>query len=341
MQIRIRRGAAACLLGLVLSSVSIGAIKNNVIAPEARTVAGGRDVYIMIPQAEIKPNINISNITAAAGGGLLFALIDAGVNNSRAKDAEKTVVPLREALVGFEFDPRAQLESVNTLSGLGWFEPKETKISKDDSGKSMLTAIDQAGTQQIMFLRYSYETNADFSGLVVSLGASLANKQAPAGKKPDVRLQAKNLAYNSSVRSMIMLPDANPKDPAANVQAWSADGGKAARAALLLGIERCQALLARGMTLTPADAESLRKRNKRKMSAVPGVGGWVIDSPPESTIVYDPLFGQVTQVETFILATATAAAAVAPAAAPVAAPTASAVPVTAPAASVTATTPAK
>jgi len=339
MQIRIRRGSAACLLGLVLSSVSIGAVKNNVIAPEARTLAGGRDVYIMIPQAEIKPNINISNITAAAGGGLLFALIDAGVNNSRAKDAEKTVVPLREALVGFEFDPRAQLESVNTLSGLGWFEPKETKISKDDSQKSMLAAVDQAGTQQNMFLRYSYETNADFSGLVVSLGASLANKQVPKGKKPDARLQAKNLAYNSSVRSMIMLPDANPKDPAANVQAWSADGGKAARAALLLGIERCQKLLARGMSLTPADAESLRKRNKRKMSAVPGVAGWVIDSPPESTIVYDPLFGQVTQVETFNVVTATAA--VAPTAAPVAAPTASAVPVTAPAPSVTATTPAR
>src|SRR5687768_4711426 len=143
------RTPLACLLALCVSAPGLGAIKNSFIAPEARTVEGGRDVRIIVSQAEIQPNINISNVTAAAGGGLLFALIDAGVNNARAKEAEKKIVPLREALVGYDFDPLAQHASNTTLTALGWFDPKQVNLSKEDTGDSLLAAVDAAGTSQV------------------------------------------------------------------------------------------------------------------------------------------------------------------------------------------------
>ena len=303
------RRAAACLIACVISTASFGAVKNNFLAPEARAIEGGRDVQIFVVQAEIQPNINISNITAATGGGLLFALIDAGVNNARAKDAEKAVVPLREAMVGFDFDPMAQEVSSAPLKGLGWFDMKQVKLSKDASDAAVSAALDGATAPQLMVLRYEYETNADFSAIVVSLDATLINKAVPAGKKPAARTQAKFAPYRQPIRSMIFLPGANAKDPAANVKAWSADGAKLARSAVEVGLQRCQQLLQRSLALSAADAASMTKRNKRKPSTIPNVIGWELESQPGTTLVYDSMTAGLVQSETY---TAPAAAAAAP-----------------------------
>src|SRR4051812_38476632 len=75
----------------------------QILPPESRVVAGGRNQLVTVPQNEIAAGINESNLTAAMGGGLLFALIDAGVNNSRAKKAEAAIVPVRNALVDYAF----------------------------------------------------------------------------------------------------------------------------------------------------------------------------------------------------------------------------------------------
>ena len=244
----------------------------------------------------------------------MFALIDAGVNNARAKDAEKSVVPLRESLVGYEFDPRAEMASAMTLSGLDWFGAKQTQLTKDESGDASLAALDASAAPQLMVMRYSYETTADFSAILVHLNTTLLKKEIPKGKKSNARLNPKNMAYVQSVRSVILLPDANPKDPDGNVRAWAADGGRAARAALDLGIERCQQLLQRGLTQSAADAASMAKRNKRPLSSVPGVSGWEIEKQPTSTLVYEFLLGSLTQVETLGAAPAAPAVATAPAA---------------------------
>ena len=290
--------AAVCLIACALSSVSVAGTKNNFITPEARTVEGGREVLIIVGQSEIAPNINISNITAAAGGGLLFALIDSGVNNARAKEAEKTIVPLREALLGFDFDPMAQGASSATLAGTSWLDMKQLRLTKDASAPALVAALDGATTSQIMVLRYEYETNAEFSAMVVSLDAQLVNKAVPKGKKPDARLQNKYLPFHQVLRSMVRLPNANDKDPAGNVKAWSADGGRAARAAVELGLQRCQELLQRSLALTEAEFTAIMKRNKRPRSTIPNVIGWELESPqPGSTLVHDVMTGGFVQVE--------------------------------------------
>lgn len=312
------RASVACLSLFVSATsfaglVSITVFSSGAFPPEARTVEGGRDVQVVVSQAEIKPNIHISSITSATGGGLLFAAIDAGVNNARAKDAELAIVPLRESLVGYDFDPRVQLASSNLLTGLGWFDPKQQKFSKDESPASILAAVDAAGTSQLMVLNYTYETSADFSALVVTMKGTLVNKAVPQGKKPEVRLQPKFLKWTQSVRSFILLPGANPKDPAANVRAWSADKGAKARAALETGIDRCEHLMARSLAFSADEFASMNKRNKRNMSTVPGVTGWEIDAKPTYTVYYEA--GQLTQVENFGAAPASASGA-APAATP-------------------------
>lgn len=312
--------SGACVLAMLVCGTGFGAIKNAYIAPEARTVDGGRDVHIIVSQVEIQPNINISNVTAAAGGGLLFALIDAGVNNARAKEAEKAIVPLREALVGYDFDPLAQHASGTTLQALEWFDPKQVKLSKEGTIDSVFAALDAAGTSQLMVLRYSYGTDPDFSAVIVDLDAYIANKAAPPGKKPNSRLQPKYLPYKQAFRSVLMLPGANPKDKDANVRAWAADHASLARSAIDTGMQRCQALLTRSLTQSAADAESIMKRNKRKMTKIPDMVGWELESDGNSTLVMQIMTATLTRVETASLSNESVAAKSAPEAAPAAAP---------------------
>lgn len=55
---------------------------------DARVHIQETDVVLAVPQEEIYGDINSSNMATAAGGGLLFALIDVMVESSRAKSAE-------------------------------------------------------------------------------------------------------------------------------------------------------------------------------------------------------------------------------------------------------------
>ena len=310
------RKLAACLAIACLPALAVAAAPpKNFIAPGARKIPGGRDVFIVVAQSEIMPSITISHIARNVGGGLLWAMIDVSVNDERAQNAENAIVQLREALTGFDFDSRVEAATARTLTKLGWVEPKQVTLSKDVSKASMLAALDAAGTDQLLVLVYTYGTDVDFSGIMVSLNATLVNKAVPKGQKPKARLKPRNLAFFQGVRSMVRLGD--HRDPAFNRAAWSADGGEKARNALALGIERCQQLAERVFMLSAAEVASYTQRNHRPLSTVPDIGGWVVETLPSGQLIYDPTILTLTQVEPYgAMPTAAAPAESAPAAAP-------------------------
>ena len=114
------------LVAGVLSLAGAGAVSardHKFILPEAaRTVDGGRDVQVLIAQDEIKSTIVASSVSAVTGGGLLAALIDAKVNNDRARKAEATIQPLRQALIGFDADTLALDGAKSAMTKLPWFQ---------------------------------------------------------------------------------------------------------------------------------------------------------------------------------------------------------------------------
>src|SRR5438477_8257185 len=70
-------------------------------------VAGGRSLRVLVAQAEIKSDINLSNIAVATGGGLLGGLIGAAVDSAHAKKAEQLITPLRTAIADVDVDAMA------------------------------------------------------------------------------------------------------------------------------------------------------------------------------------------------------------------------------------------
>lgn len=277
---------------VALASASVGSVALAapavVVEEPARTVAGGRSVQVLVAQSEIKSDINPSNIAVATGGGLLGGLLAASQNASRTKKAEAAIEPIRVALTGFDADALALATTKTAFNEIAWLQPatETAALSKDSSllGKSAM--LDSGTASQIAFIEYSYDVSPDFSSIRVVAKLAFANKQGSAvtAAKPETRLLPKNLAYAQSVTSVVSL--ATPgADLDANAALWSADQGKAARAALTTAFADVQQLLVRTLALTAADVKAMNAKDKKKGSAG-GFVGRIQETTPSGTLLW-------------------------------------------------------
>src|SRR5436305_2101513 len=100
------RGAAAVFLVCAITQ-GCAVPPKRALSPEARDIAGGRAAVVVSGQGEVKPEVNASNVAMVTGGGLIPALIDAAITQSRVNSAEKTVRVVRDALGTYDFDRHA------------------------------------------------------------------------------------------------------------------------------------------------------------------------------------------------------------------------------------------
>jgi hypothetical protein len=287
MRTTARRTLLACLIGIAMSGSCLAGV-HNFISPEVRAATPGRDLQIIVPQAEIQSSINPSGAGLGLGGGLLPALIAVAVDDAHAKQAEKKIVPLRAALADYDFDARVRNASPATLAQIEWFGLRETRFGKDASSSGVLAGIKNADTPQLMYLTYSYQADDDFSSMVVLVRAVLVNRAMPKSKikNPMMRFWPNYVVFDQTMRSVVTLPAPDKWNPETNVQAWAADGGKLARTALDLGVQRCQELLQRNLQMSAREATNMIKRKGRKMVNDPGVTGWVLESDATHKLVY-------------------------------------------------------
>ena len=256
------------------------------LADGSRTVTGGRAVEVLVAQSEIKSDINPSNIAAATGGGILGGLLAASQNASRAKKAEATIEPLRNALTGFDGDALALDTTKAGLADVAWLQPTAITESKDTSLLGESAFLDKSGADQTVFVEYSYDMSPDFAAVRVVAKINIAGKAMPVGAtKAEERLSPRNLLDAINIISVVTLPDAASKDPAANAARWSADGAKAARAALTEAFTEIQKLMPRALALSKADVVAMNGKDKPK-KVVGGYLGRVQESNGDATLLW-------------------------------------------------------
>lgn len=292
---RIAAGLAAALGGLCAAGV-VHAGDNNVMADAARAVDSGRSLEVVLAQAEIKSNINESNITMATGGGLLPALIDAKINSDRAKKAEREILPVREALTGFDVDALATDATQKATDKLDWFQARPAVLSRDPSVAGESAALDASPTSQMAFFEYAYDLSPDFGTLRVSLKLRLVNKATSQGGRPQDRFKGRNLVFTQKFTSVVPLPGAS-KDAMENAGRWSADNGKLARAALTQAFDKFTVLVPRALTMSAADLKAMNGHDK-KVIAMASYSGRVQEQSADETLIYNSAIGGLIDVQT-------------------------------------------
>lgn len=279
-----RIGLGLCLALAVCTESILLAAPSNIVSEQIRS-ATPREIQVVIAQAEIKSDINPSNIATYTGGGLIWAMVDAARNEAKAKKAEAAIEPVRLSLADFDVDGLALDTTKLALAGIDWLQGAPISSGKDSSllGKSAL--VDKSSSMQVAFIEYSYDLSPDFSSIRVVAKLQFANRTPLSPKaKPESRVQPKNLAYAQQVTAIVSLR-ATGKEMADNATTWSADNGKAAKAALKLAFAQIQNLLPRSLALTSVDIKAMSGKD-RPRGVAGGFNGRIQESQPNRTLLW-------------------------------------------------------
>lgn len=184
-------------------------------------------VLSKIPKEEISAPVEEKQYTSA-GGGLLWILIDKGINKARARSAEKTIAPLLKATADVDFRTQYWNQLEPLLSGSPWL-----KISRFDKSSF---GYDKGETDKIkaplLILNTVYQLSPNFQTLLVQTKAQLylLDTSKPADYFGFMSYYSEKIGKN------------NEKDEKA-VELWMADNAAAYRKILSEGIEQNMKML--------------------------------------------------------------------------------------------------
>lgn len=187
-------------------------------------------VVSIISQDEITAHVVNPNITAAAGGGLLVALIDASIIESRTNEAESFIAPLREGLAQLDFREEYWARQKELFDSPNWMKSKQpTNTAVNMTVTQIRDRVNSMQEDAFLILRTEYNLSSDFKRMVVQGYAQLWTKGQ------DLPSYAAKIEYQSAA-----VP---AEDKSEAVSYWNKDGAKAALATLYEGMDEVLNLL--------------------------------------------------------------------------------------------------
>lgn len=265
---RLRSLAFPILLPAVLLGACATPLPVHQALPDAvRNQVSSVDVVLPVKQSEIYVFVPASNVSAAAGGGLLAALVDAGIDSIRNSKAEAAVKPLRDSIVDYSFDNSLRTDTAAALTKLTWTKAGDPVVIKEVTSQALDAAIAQSKADAVLFANADYHLSNDGYVLDVVVGASLFAKSdalkavGPSKLKTPISNPA-NTLYRNVITYESMAPMGTVDQRDKNIAIWSADHGAPMRSALTKGAAKLAQLLADDLQgeLSPSDQDGAASR---------------------------------------------------------------------------------
>lgn len=225
---------------VVLCTLMLGACASAptyIALPDAaKSQLTSTDVVAAIPQSEIAVYVPATN-PSMAGGGLIGALITTSIDDVRVTKAEEALEPLRNALIGYDFDQMAAAELKTALSTQTILNVTGVTAVKNVSAK-LTNAVTGSKSAAVLVTAFDYHLEYDGIGLTVNLTANLfPNTDTLKTLRPlkgnKQILAPQNALYHRTFMHIEMIPNTPAKiDRNTMIARWSADNGAAMRNAL-------------------------------------------------------------------------------------------------------------
>lgn len=209
------------------------------LTPDLSHRVNSSNGVIMATQKEIVADVEKSHVAMYAGGGLIPALIDVAVENSRANSAEDAVRPIRDALVDFEIGTELHKALGTRLEVIPWLHVRKVEVVHDNRPKQISSLLAASSEDALLLLTPTYALTSDFSTLKLETEIRVVPRAAhliPPEVGDDAEKRMTPL-YKTKISHQAPLPvQGNPKTDAAN--AWSSESGKRIKEALQQSISR-------------------------------------------------------------------------------------------------------
>lgn len=267
---------ARCLMAGALVSVlalegCAGMTINQPLKDEYRNKISSTQLYLNVPQHELYAAINPSNLgqTAAAscgavpGLGILLAGVcggiagasDAAINASRAKEADKQVGPLKDALLDVAFEQQLQQQFTQVIGSVPGLNVGDISIIRNDRIAEVSKLVESSQASAVLLITADYHLSPDFSHFLFVTQTFMfpraADLRAQAGQVPDPKNVREGVQiahpgfsiYNGQLSYAARLPEP-AKDVATNVKLWQADNGALLRKAWAQALSEVPGIIA-------------------------------------------------------------------------------------------------
>jgi hypothetical protein len=290
---RFRLAHAAALVSSLLLAACSGLAPHQALPGAAKDSLVSTDVVLPIRQNEVYVFVPPSTAGAAGGaafgvlGAVVGAMVDAGVNNARTSSAEKSVKPLRDSLVGFDYDAVLRDDMKASLTQLAWLHATDVKVNKDFGNESYENAFNASTASAVLMAGMDYHLSNDGDILYVTAYTFLFPKngeKAPVVKagsrsKPKLKTAPENAIYRDTLVFQTKV-DGATSDRDHNIALWSADNGAAMRAALKLASVKLSAMVSADLDRPEKDPPATGKSVK-----VEGFKGAIVSTDDDGTLV--------------------------------------------------------
>lgn len=165
-----KKSIATSLLTLTLTACSSLQPQHN-LDPQAVTTINEVETFLVVDQDEIYADIKGSNMAAAAGGGLLFALIDMAVESSQTSHAESSIQPIRDHLIDYDYASVLQSHINREIAGVNKVDIKEASLERAVSADLFSQRHGSSEASAVLFLSATYNMTPDFSSVITTVEA--------------------------------------------------------------------------------------------------------------------------------------------------------------------------
>lgn len=177
------------LLGLMvifLQSCAVGP-QRTILSQADKNNIKNINLYNLVIQDEVRPAVDISNVTGAMGGGLIPALIDSSINKGRSSSAQDVVEPLFFATDSVDFrkilanEINASVSSIHTLKAKK--DSSEVMLLSDADLKEKIGQLSEG--EYLLYTSSFYNLMENSKSLMIETVAFVFKKTAnTSGKKP-------------------------------------------------------------------------------------------------------------------------------------------------------------
>ena len=190
-----------------------------------------------IPQEEISIFMQEKKYTSE-GGGLLWIMIDSGINKARASSAEKTIAPLRKAAADVDFRTQFWNELEKELSSSSWL--KILRLDKRSFGYTKEEIVEMKPPFILFTTFYQLSPNSQVLVVQTKVQASLKDVNTPPDYYGFCTYYSKKIGQHH-------------EEAEKAIELWSADHASAYRKALSEGIEQNMKMLRTDFIDSPAN----------------------------------------------------------------------------------------
>ncbi|MFT3866989.1 MAG: hypothetical protein QM715_00695 [Nibricoccus sp.] len=216
------------------------------------TTAGSQiapsQVLLGIDTQEIGTSIDPSAAGAAAGG-LIGAIVDLSIENSRAKKAEQAIIPVRNALIGYDATAALCAAVQKEIGSVDWLKSAQIQVTQTAGQNSAKVLLSKAPGDAVFVVNVEYYLTPKFDGIIVAARVELHARSAALIKKGEKReADGASLLYYNKLSVVSHLGTAASTDKEPNAKLWAEENGKKAKDALDTGLSEVAKMLVFDLT---------------------------------------------------------------------------------------------